>query len=62
MRLCGQRLGGAGLGWWGIVFDTQEEAAKVKVLLEKGIQEISKVDSKQKEINEREQHETGRKD
>jgi len=61
MRLCGQGIGRTG-GWWGIVFDTQEEAAKVKVFLEKGIQEISKVDSKQKEINEREEHETGRKD
>jgi hypothetical protein len=57
MRLCGQRLGGAGLGWWGIVFDTQEEAAKVKGFLEKGIQETSKVDSKQTEINERKENE-----
>lgn len=46
MRLCGGEFGQGG-GWYGITFDTQAEAEKVKEFLEKGIEKTSKVDSKQ---------------
>ena len=45
MHLCGQTLNGA--GWFGVVFDTQDEAKKVMEFLEKGITDKSSVDIKQ---------------
>jgi len=41
MHLCGQTLNGT--GWFGVVFDTQEEAEKVKLFLEDGVKEIGPV-------------------
>jgi len=47
MHLCGQTLNGT--GWFGVVFDTQDEAKKVMEFLEKGITDKSSVDIKQTE-------------
>jgi hypothetical protein len=38
------------VGWYGVVFDTQDEAKDVMEFLEKGIGNGSKVDSKQTEV------------
>ena len=48
MHLCGQSLNG--VGWYGVVFETQDEAKDVMEFLEKGIGNGSKVDSKQTEV------------
>jgi hypothetical protein len=46
VKLCGGGFGN-GMPWYGITFDSQAEAEKVKEFLEKGIKKTSKVDAKQ---------------
>ena len=45
MHLCGGQTGRE--AWFGVVFDSREEAENVMEFLEKGIEKTSKVDSKQ---------------
>ena len=47
MHLCGSSLNG--VGWYGVVFDSQDEAKNVMEFLEKGIADKSSVIIKQTE-------------